>query len=104
MSEDVDLKIVCNNSPSRVALRTLRGAITAALLGAGFVFDPENEDHRVTMYEGRYTKYQLPYKPIAEGKGILRPSVQIETAVFPLRREAVEQPVISFIAEAYGRE
>jgi hypothetical protein len=29
--------------------------------------------------------------------------VQIETAVFPLRREAVNKPVISFIAEAYGR-
>jgi predicted nucleotidyltransferase component of viral defense system len=104
MSEDVDLKIVCDKSPSRGALRRLRGAITDALLEADFVFDPENEDHRLTMYEGRYTKYQLPYKPIAEGKGILRPNVQIETAVFPLRREAVDKPVISFIAEAYGRE
>jgi hypothetical protein len=56
------------------------------------------------MYEGRYTKYQLPYTPVAEGKSILRPDVQIETAVFPLRRKAVEKPVISFIAEAYGRE
>ena len=55
------------------------------------------------MYEGRYTKYQLPYKPIAEGKGILRPNVQIETSVWPSRREAVEKPVMSFIAEAYGQ-
>jgi hypothetical protein len=84
MSEDVDLKIVCDKSPSRGALRKLRIVITDALLGAGFVFDPENEEHRVTMYEGRYTKYQLPYKPAAEGKGILRPDVQIETSVWPL--------------------
>ncbi len=104
MSEDVDLKIVCDKSPSRGALRKLRAAITDALLGAGFEFDPNNEKHRVSMYNGHYTKYQLPYKPIAEGKGILRPDVQIETAVFPLRREAVDKPVISFIAEAYGRE
>jgi predicted nucleotidyltransferase component of viral defense system len=103
MSEDADLKIVCDKTPSRATLRTLRSAITDALLGAGFVFDPENEDHRVSMYKGRYTKYQLPYKPVAKGKGILRPDVQIETAVFPLRREAVDKPVISFIAEAYGR-
>jgi predicted nucleotidyltransferase component of viral defense system len=104
MSEDVDLKIVCDKTPSRGALRRLRGTITDVLLGAGFVFDPENEDHRLTMYEGRYTKYQLPYTPIAEGKGILRPNVQIETSVWPLRREAENQSVISFVAEAYGRE
>jgi hypothetical protein len=82
----------------------LRKKITDALLGAGFVFDPANNDHRRTMYEGRYTKYQLPYKALAEGKGILRPDVQIETTVFPLRRDAIEKPVISFIAEAYGRD
>jgi len=104
MSEDVDLKIICDKNPSRGALRKLRAAITDALLDADFVFDPENQGHRVSMYEGRYTKYQLPYKPIAEGKGILRPEVQIETSVWPLRREAENKPVTSFIAEAYGRE
>jgi predicted nucleotidyltransferase component of viral defense system len=104
MSEDVDLKIVREKAPSRGELRKLRADITDALLAAGFVFDSENEVHRKTMYEGRYTKYQLPYKPIAEGKGILRPDVQIETSVWPLRREAVEKSVISYIAEAYGQE
>ncbi|MEA2944454.1 MAG: hypothetical protein QOD09_4983 [Bradyrhizobium sp.] len=104
MSEDVDLKIVCDKSPSRSALGKLRAAITEALLGAGFVFDPENEEHRVSMYKNHYTKYQLPYAAMAEGTGFLRPNIQIETAVFPLRREAVDKPVISFIAEAYGRE
>jgi len=103
MSEDVDLKIVCAKAPSRAALRKLRSDLTDALLAAGFEFDPQDEKHRVSMYKGHYTKYQLPYKAIAEGRGILRPDVQIETSVWPLRRAAVDKPVISFIAEAYGR-
>ena len=37
------------------------------------------------------------------GEGALRPTIQIETAVWPLRRPAVERPVISFIAEALQR-
>jgi predicted nucleotidyltransferase component of viral defense system len=102
MSEDVDLKIVSDTDPSRGALRTLRNDITDALLAAGFEFDPENEKHRVSMYKGHYTKYMLPYKPLAQVKG-LRPDVQIETSVWPLRRDAVEKSVISFVAEAYGR-
>lgn len=46
----------------------------------------------------------LPYRALAEGQGILRPNVQIETSVWPLRRKTVDNPVISFIAEAYGRD
>jgi predicted nucleotidyltransferase component of viral defense system len=104
MSEDVDLKIVREKAPSRGELRRLRADITDALLAVGFSFDPENENHRKAMYNGHYTKYQLPYQPVAEGKGILRPDVQIETSVWPLRRVSIEKPVISFIAEAYGQE
>src|SRR5258708_16450780 len=104
MSEDVDLKIVREKAPSRAELRKLRTNITDALLAADFKFDPENENDRKVMYKGHYTKYQLPYPAIAEGKGILRPNVQIETSVWPLRREAENKLVISFIAEAYGRE
>jgi predicted nucleotidyltransferase component of viral defense system len=103
MSEDVDLKIVREKAPSRGELRKLRTDITGALHAAGFSFDPENENHRKAMHKGHYTRYQLPYKPIAEGKGILRPDVQIETSVWPLWREVVAKPVISFIAEAYGQ-
>ena len=33
----------------------------------------------------------------------MRPAIQIETAVWPLRRAAVERPVISFVAEALRR-
>ncbi|MBO0755770.1 MAG: nucleotidyl transferase AbiEii/AbiGii toxin family protein [Bradyrhizobiaceae bacterium] len=35
--------------------------------------------------------------------GALRPEIQIETALFPLRRTAVERSVTSFVAEAFSR-
>jgi hypothetical protein len=103
MSEDIDLRVIAAEKPSRRALRALREAITKALQDAGFVFDPTNKAHRKTMYEGNYTIYRLPYTPAAEGKGALRPEIQIETAVFPLRRPAVACAVSSFVAQAYKR-
>ena len=103
MSEDIDLRVVAAKKPGRGALRTLRETITKALRDAGFVFDPSNEAHRKTMYEGHYTLYRLPYAPAAEGKGVLRPEIQIETAVFPLRRPTVVCAVSSFIAQGYKR-
>lgn len=54
------------------------------------------------MYEGHYTIYRLPCEPADEGKGALRPEIQIETAVFPLQRPAVELPVRSFMAEGFS--
>jgi nucleotidyltransferase AbiEii toxin of type IV toxin-antitoxin system len=101
MSEDIDLRIVGPEKPTRGQLRILRKTITDALLKAGFKFDPDK--HRETMYEGRYTIYRIPYEPTAEGQGALRPEIQIETAVFPLRRDAVERPVTSFVAEGFSR-
>jgi predicted nucleotidyltransferase component of viral defense system len=95
MSEDIDLRIVSAEETTRGTLRTLRESITKALLECGFRFDPANATHRRTMYEGRYTIYRLPYEPVAEGQGALRPEIQIETAVFPLRRPAVERTVRS---------
>jgi predicted nucleotidyltransferase component of viral defense system len=99
MSEDIDLKIVADHNATRGNLRKLRSAITDALLGAGFFFDPTNPKHRLTMYEGRYTLYQLPYQAIAKGEGVLRPEIQIETSVWPRRKPSTEKPVRSFIAE-----
>jgi hypothetical protein len=49
------------------------------------------------------TIYRLPYAPAAEGKGALRPEIQIETAVFPMRRPAVVCAVSSFVAQGYKR-
>lgn len=103
MSEDIDLKIVSDSQFTRPALRHLRDTITDALLEAGFQFEPENPEHRESGNASRYTLYRLPYKPIATGQGILRPEIQIETAVWPLRLAAIERPVISFLAEAFNR-
>ena len=103
MSEDIDLRIVGDKPPGRGALRRLRDAITQALLGAGFKFDPEDPARRESGNESRYTIYRLPYEPAATGEGALRPTIQIETAVWPLRRPSVERPVMSFVAEALRR-
>jgi predicted nucleotidyltransferase component of viral defense system len=103
MSEDIDLKIIGDAEPSRPALRRVRDAVTEALLAAGFQFDPKNPSHRHSRNESRYTIYQLPYTPIAGGAGALRPEIQIETTVSPLRHTTVDLPVSSFIAEAFKR-
>jgi hypothetical protein len=42
----------------------------------------------------------LPYQPIARGQGSLRPEIQVEMAVWPLRLPSIELPLISFVAEA----
>ena len=103
MSEDIDLKILSAEPLTRPALRQLREALTHALRDAGFLFDPENPAHRESGNASRYTLYRLPYAPIVQGAGALRPEIQIETAVWPLRRPAVERPVRSFLAEAFDR-
>jgi predicted nucleotidyltransferase component of viral defense system len=103
MSEDIDLKIISARPMTRAALRRLRDRVTDALLEAGFQFDPENPAQRESGNASRYTLYRLPYAPIATGQGILRPEIQIETAVWPLRLPAIEKPVMSFVAEAFNR-
>lgn len=101
MSEDIDLKIVSDEPPARAALRQLRQAITDALLAAGFQFDPGNPEHLTARNESRYTIFRLPYKPTMEGQGVLRPAIQIETSVWPLRQPTIDLPVRSFYAEAF---
>jgi predicted nucleotidyltransferase component of viral defense system len=103
MSEDLDLKVVSDAKPSRGALGNLRERITDALLAAGFAFDPKNPAHRQSMHKNRFTRYQLPYAPIAEGKGALRPEIQIDTLAIQVRRPSIERPVRSFIAEGFDR-
>jgi predicted nucleotidyltransferase component of viral defense system len=103
MSEDIDIKIVSEGPPPRPALRRLRETITGELHKAGFTFDPKNPDHLKSNYESRYTLYRLPYEPMAAGQGTLRPEIQIETSVWPMRRPPIELSVISFVAEAFKR-
>ncbi len=101
MSEDIDLKIVSDEPRSRAELRKLRDILTRALLNAGFQFDPENAEHRDSGNASRYTIYRLPYPALVTGQGALRPEIQIETAVWPLRLPAIEQTVTSFWADAF---
>jgi hypothetical protein len=103
MSEDVDLKIVSAAPPTRPQLRTLRDRVTTALLDTGFDFDPANETHRHSQNESRYTLFRLPYAPSAAGEGVLRPTIQIELAVWPMLLADILLPVASFIAEANRR-
>lgn len=103
MSEDIDLRIVSDGRPGRGVLRRLRDVITDTLLAADFVFDPGDEAYRKSGNESRYTIYRLPYRPLTAGEGALRPAIQIETAVWPLRRPSIDLPVISFVAEALQR-
>ena len=100
MSEDIDLKVTAEKEPSRGELRRLRELVTAALLRAGFQFDPDNPEHRSMGNQSRYTVYRLPYEPLARGQGVLRPEIKIEVAVWPLSRPAVPLPVASFVSEA----
>jgi hypothetical protein len=57
--------------------------------------------HRDSGNASRHTIYRLPYTPLVTGEGALRPEIQIETAVWPLRLPSVELSVTSFCAEAF---
>lgn len=103
MSEDIDLKITADAKPSRRALSNLRDAITDALLRAGFDFDSKNGEHCRSMYQNRFTRYRLPYAPATEGKGALRPQIQIDLLAIQTRRPSIERPVRSFVAEGFNR-
>jgi hypothetical protein len=102
MSEDIDLKIVCNHKPTRSQLGQLRETITMALLAADFQFDPKNRAHRYSCNENRYTVFRIPYEPLIRGNGVLRPEIQIEITTWPLHCAPVTLPVCSFVAEAFG--
>lgn len=103
MSEDIDLKIVSNQPFARASLRKLRETITKALLAAGFAFDPENPLHRQSANASRYTLYRLPYELLTEPHAALRPEIQVETTMWPLRLPSVELSVTSFVNEAFKR-
>jgi hypothetical protein len=76
MSEDIDLKIVADPRPTQGELRRLRTAVTEALLGAGFAFDPENAVSPVDVPQQLHA-LSASYQPIVEGQGVLRPEIKI---------------------------
>jgi predicted nucleotidyltransferase component of viral defense system len=105
MSEDVDFKMVLrtpaplSRSALQRQLRQLREHVSAALLAAGFVFDPQDRTHTWSRNEYRYSVYHLPY---SEAGTALRPTLQVELTYATLRRPAVTCAVGSLIAEALG--
>jgi len=96
MSEDIDLRIVGREKPPRSALKRLRHKVTERLEAAGFTV----EGHITVKQSDRYVRYDLPYEPIAEGNGVLRPEIKIEIAAFPICTVPERRPVSSFVAEA----
>jgi Nucleotidyl transferase AbiEii toxin, Type IV TA system len=108
MSEDVDFKMVpvpdapVSRNGLHRQLSALRKRVTAALLEAGFAFDPASETQVRSQNESRYTVYQLPYAGVGAGEG-LRPTIQIELTYARLRIAPIALPVSSFVAEALGR-
>jgi predicted nucleotidyltransferase component of viral defense system len=103
MSEDIDIKIIEDKKHPRSVFRRLRTNIIAELQKAGFSVNPSDETQVKVLHASTYTLLRLPYEPIAKGRGALRPEIQVEISLWPLRRPAIELPVSSFIAEAFGR-
>jgi hypothetical protein len=102
MSEDIDLKIIPrvefpSGASQRTALRALREQIIRSLTGAGFVLD---RDQVRVRNEGAYCQIPLEYPRTDIAYPVLRPRIQIELTLAPLRAGLVELPISSFVSEA----
>ncbi len=97
MSEDIDLRVIGDRAQIRPALRRLRHQVSDRLRERGFRVEA---DHLTVQHKDTYVRYDLPYDPIMEGVGVLRPAIKIEISAFPTRRPLTRNPVISFVAEA----
>ncbi|MFT3815211.1 MAG: nucleotidyl transferase AbiEii/AbiGii toxin family protein [Acidovorax sp.] len=106
MSEDVDFKIVpldptaLSRSKRRSLLGDLRARVLAALQAEGFRVGPQDMRSRD---ENQYTLYNLHYAQDSAAASSLRPTIQVELTHSRLRLPAVQMPVSSFVAEAFGR-
>ncbi|MCW0001787.1 nucleotidyl transferase AbiEii/AbiGii toxin family protein [Pararhizobium sp. YC-54] len=100
MSEDIDLRIVGKETPSRGELKRLRAEVNKRLEAAGFAV----EGHYRVLHKDTYVRYDLPYEPIAKGEGVLRPEIKIEIAAFPICTAPEKLSVSSFVAEASGAD
>lgn len=84
MSEDVDFKVVpragapVSRSGLRRQLNRLREHVSAALLDAGFAFDPADRSLAWARDEGRYSVWQLPYRRESGAGEGLRPTIKVE--------------------------
>ena len=107
MSEDVDFKVVpldpmpLSRSKRRSLLGDLRARVLAELQAEGFHIGPQDLRSRD---ENQYTLYHLHYaEDGAAVASTLRPVIQVELTYARLRLPAVQMPVFSFVAEAFGR-
>lgn len=73
-----------------------------ALPQTALEFVPENQEYCRSDRETRHTVCRLPNVPLDAGEGALRPQIMIGTAVWPLRRPAIDLSVSSFVSEALG--
>lgn len=97
MSEDIDLRVISEDKPTRPGLKRLRRLVSERLREIGFTVDDE---HIKVQHSDTYVRYDLPYAPIMRGEGVLRPEIKIEISAFPTRRPLVDRAVTSFMAEA----
>ncbi len=106
MSEDVDFKIVplpgapVSRSAIRRQISRLRERVSAALLAAGFAFDPADPAVAWAMDSNRYSVWQLPYDTSGGAREGLRPTIKVELTYAPMRKPTVRLPVRSFVTEA----
>jgi predicted nucleotidyltransferase component of viral defense system len=104
MSEDIDFKIISEDLLKPAQLRQFRNYVADILKNAGFEFDTNDEKFCISRNKSQYIKFTLPYPKIVESTGVLRPEIQIELSVYPMRRPMVEKKVQSFVAAAFNYE
>jgi len=108
MSEDVDLKLVCDN-PGELSRNKLKGAlhdardrITDALQAAGFPLS-RDAGNISSRNEYKYTEYRLPFGAGMTAQASLRPEILLELTYSNVRLPTVMKPVASFVSEAHKR-
>lgn len=106
MSEDVDFKIVrleptpLSRSRRRSLLGDLRARLSRALQAEGFHIGQQDIRSRD---DNQYMLLNLHYAQEGALASSLRPTIQVELNHARLRLPAVQLPVSSFVAQAFGR-
>jgi len=104
MSEDIDFKIVSDKALTKQQLREFRELVGNTLKNAGFELDINDEKYCVSRNKSRYTKFTIPYQKLVQSTDFLRPEIQIEISVYPLRNSHIEKQVQSFVASAFNEQ
>lgn len=99
MSEDIDLKVVVEPAPSsksalRSTLGTVKKAVHAAIIGAGFL-DPTV----IAKNDNRNIQFEVSYRPSEEVEEPLRPHLLVELTYAPPRLPTIRKDMRSFVSE-----